>query len=180
MKVTEAGGGSCSQTKPLPAGRHKGLTQCDGDYCEQTNPVNGETARCALSARGIRYWKYIPRYSDLDRDKDYEPCPFAGPAYQYTRNVLASGQWAQKKYKQERAALGLVYVDEKPSAVADEVVDPASEWGQFVARLRSDALVAVRQVSYQRLLETWCPRFPEDESLARLAERSAEGVSKVG
>ena len=79
---TEIGGGACSQTRPLSSGEHEGIIQCDGNYRQQTNPVNEKTARCALSAKGIRYWKYIPRYFELDADVDREPCPFAGPAYQ--------------------------------------------------------------------------------------------------
>jgi len=177
-KFTEAGGGPCSQTKPLSSGKHKGLIQCDGNYREQTNPVNGKTARCALTAKGIRYWKYVPRYFDLDAHVDHEPCPFSGPAYQYMRNTLAAGQWA-RDHDQERAAFGLIYVEGESFSVAGEVADPQSEWGQFVARLRSDAPVAVQAVSYQRLLETWCQHFPEDESLARLAEWFAERVSNV-
>jgi hypothetical protein len=60
-KFTESGGGPCSQTKPRPSGEHEGIIQCDGNYKDQTNAVNGKTARCALSAKDIRYWKYIPR-----------------------------------------------------------------------------------------------------------------------
>jgi hypothetical protein len=41
-KFTEAGGGPCSQPKPLSSGPHRGLRQCDGTYREQTNPVNGK------------------------------------------------------------------------------------------------------------------------------------------
>jgi hypothetical protein len=113
---------------------------------------------------------------------DHEPCPFAGPAYQYMRNVLAAAQLARRKDRpkeEQRAAFGLIYVEGESFAVADEVADPQSEWGQFVARLRSDAPVAVQAVSYQRLLKAWCQRFPEDESLARLAEWLAERVSNV-
>jgi len=181
-KFTEVGGGSCSQTKPLSSGKHKGLIQCDGNYRQQTNPVNGKTARCALFAKDIHYWKYIPRYFDLGKDKDYDPCPFAGSAYQYMRNVLAAAQLARQKGKPkegQRAAFGLIYVEGGAFSMANEVADPQSEWGQFAARLRSDAPVAVQAVSYQRLLKAWCQCFPEDESLAGLAEWFAERVSNV-
>ncbi len=182
-KFTESGGGSCSQTKPRSSGEHEGIIQCDGSYKEQTNPVNNKTARCALSAKRIRYWKHIPKYLDLDRDKDYEPCPFAGPAYQYMRNLLAAAQLARRKSKPERkvrAAFGLVYVEGEPFAVANEAADPHSEWGQFVARLRSDSSLAVGVISYQRLLEIWCSRLPEDPVLARLADWVTERVDDVG
>jgi hypothetical protein len=167
-KFTETGGGPCSQPKRRTSRAHQGLRQCDGNYREQTNPVNGKTARCALTAKGIRYWEHIPTYFDLARDKDHVPCPFAGPAYQYMRNLLAAGEWARRR-KKERGAFGLVYVAGEGFPVSAEVADPGSEWGQFITRLRPDAPVAVRAVSYQELLKAWRQCMPEDEILADLA-----------
>jgi len=178
-KFTEAGGGPCSQTRPLSSGKHKGLIQCDGNYKEQLNPVNGKTARCALSAKGIRYWKHIPLYFDLDKDRDSKPCPFAGPAYQYMRNVLVAAQLARQQ-RRSRAAFGLVYVVGEQFSMSNEVADPQSEWGQFVKSLRFDAPLAVQAISYQHLLETWCQRLPEDSVLVRLANWFAERVRDVG
>ena len=142
-KFTEAGGGPCSQPNRRPSGAHQGLRQCDGNYREQTNPVNGKTARCALSAKGIRYWEHIPTYFDLAADQDYEPCPFAGPAYQYMRNLLAAGEWARRR-KKKRVAFGLVYVAGEGFPVSAEVADPESEWGQFITGLRPDSPVAIQ------------------------------------
>ena len=178
-KFTEAGGGPCSQTEPLSSGRHKGLIQCDGNYREQINPVNNKTARCALSGKGIRYWKYIPACFDLDRDRDYEPCPFAGPAYQYMRNVLAAARWA-RRHKKTHAAFGLVNVAGEPFPMSSEVTDPQGEWGQFVARLRPDAPLTVAAVSYQGLLKTWRWLLPDDHVLAQLADWVTERVRDVG
>lgn len=182
-KFTEAGGGPCSQRRPLPLGKRKGLIQCDGNYREQINPVNGETDRCALSAKNIRYWKHIPSHFNLDKDSDYEPCPFAGPAYQYMRNVLAVAQLAKRRNKsgaKARAAFGLVYVAGEPFPMCNEVGNPGGEWGQFVARLRSDSSLAVGTISYQRLLEMWCLCLPEDPVLARLTDWVTERVDDVG
>lgn len=178
-KFTEVSGGPCSQTKPLSSGRHKGLIQCDGNYREQTNPVNGKTARCALSAKSIRYWKYIPKYFDLDRGKDYEPCPFAGPAYQYMRNTLAAGQWA-KNHDQKRAAFGLVYVKGDAFPLANEVADPQSEWSQFTAHLRADSPLEIATVSYQSILDAWRRRLPKDRVLAQLDDWVMERVHNAG
>jgi hypothetical protein len=166
-KFTEAGGSPCSQPNHRPSGAHQGLRQCDGNYHEQTNPVNGKTARCALSAKGIRYWEHIPTYFDLNADHDYGPCPFAGPAYQYMRNLLAAGEWARRR-KKERAAFGLVYVAGEGFPVSAEVADPGSEWNQFIARLRPDSAVAAKAISYQALLQTWRQCLPEDDVLADL------------
>lgn len=167
-KFTEASGGPCSQPNRRPSGAHQGLRQCDGNYREQTNPVNGRTARCALSAKGIRYWEHIPTYFDLACDQDHVPCPFAGPAYQYMRNLLAAGEGARRP-KKVRAAFGLVYVAGEGFPVSAEVADPGSEWGRFVARLRPDSPVAVKAVSYQDLLQAWRECLPKDVMLADLA-----------
>jgi hypothetical protein len=180
-KFTEAGGGPCSQPQPLTSGRHRGLIQCDGNYREQHNPANGKTARCALSAKGIRYWKHIPTYFGLNADYDYEPCPFAGPAYQYMRNLLAAGEWASRR-KKKRGAFGLVYVAGDGFPVSVEVTDPGSEWGRFIARLRPDSPVAVKAVSYQALLQIWHECLPEDEVVGDLAawvEEKVQGVSQA-
>ena len=132
-----------------------------------------------MSAKGIRYWKHIPLYFDLDKDRDSKPCPFAGPAYQYMRNVLVAAQLARQQ-RRSRAAFGLVYVVGEQFSMSNEVADPQSEWGQFVKSLRFDAPLAVQAISYQHLLETWCQRLPEDSVLVRLANWFAERVRDVG
>lgn len=86
-KFTEPGGG-CSQPSPLRSGVNGGVRQCNGAYETQINVVNGIEARCALSAKGIRYWEHIPLIFDLDPTSDYRPCPFAGDAFQWMRNSL--------------------------------------------------------------------------------------------
>jgi hypothetical protein len=64
-KFTEPGG-HCSQVVPIGKGRHRGVRQCNGDYALQTNPVKGKTARCALTAKRILYWKTIPSVFGFD------------------------------------------------------------------------------------------------------------------
>jgi hypothetical protein len=147
----------------------QGLRQCDGNYHEQTNPVNGRTARCALSAKGIRYWEHIPTYFNLAGDQDHKPCPFAGPAYQYMRNLLAAGEWARRR-KKEQAAFGLVYVAGEGFPMSLEVADPGSEWGRFISLLRPNSPVVVKAISYQALLQAWRRCLPEDLVLADLED----------
>jgi hypothetical protein len=168
-KFTETGGGPCSQPNRRPSGAHQGLRQCDGNYHEQTNPVNGKTARCALSAKGIRYWEHIPTYFNLAGDQDHKPCPFAGPAYQYMRNLLAAGEWARRR-KKEQAAFGLVYVAGEGFPMSLEVADPGSEWGRFISLLRPNSPVVVKAISYQALLQAWRRCLPEDLVLADLED----------
>jgi hypothetical protein len=86
-KFTESGG-TCSQPIPIRKGPHRGQRQCTGDYRRQTNPISGATARCALTAKGIRYWDSIPGIFGVDSTAEYRPCPFKGDAYQWMRNVV--------------------------------------------------------------------------------------------
>jgi len=86
-KFTEPGG-SCSQTKRIASGRGAGLPQCDGAYHTQVNPRSGAEARCALSAKGIRYWDALPAVFALDPEADLTPCPFRGEAFQWMRNMV--------------------------------------------------------------------------------------------
>ena len=69
-KFTEVGG-PCSQPMPIRTGVHKGLRQCNGNYEMQTNPANGQTAKCVLSAKDIRYWDVIPSVLTFDNSNDY-------------------------------------------------------------------------------------------------------------
>ena len=166
-KFTERGG-LCSQTRPLSSGKHKGLIQCDGYYRKQQNPVNGKWSRCALSAKKIRYWTYVPKYFDWVNDTDHEPCPFADTAYQYMRNALAAARWARRR-KLARAGFGLVYVEGQAFPMSRETATPDSEWNSFVSHLREDVALKIEAMSYQQLLKTWCQCFPEDQVLADLA-----------
>lgn len=84
-KFTETGGAKCSQRKPIAKGAHRGIVQCNGNYALQTNLANGLTARCALTAKAIRYWEVIPEVFDLSAEIDHSPCPFAGPWFQWMR-----------------------------------------------------------------------------------------------
>lgn len=165
-KFTERGG-LCSQTQPLSSGKHKGLIQCDGYYRKQQNPVNDKWSRCALSAKKIRYWTYIPKYFDLANDTDHKPCPFAGTAYQYMRNALAAARWA-RGHKLARAGFGLVYVDGQEFSMSREVAARDSEWNRFVKNLREDTTLTIQAMSYQRILEAWAQCMPQNQVLADL------------
>jgi hypothetical protein len=176
-KFTESGG-CCSQTQPQPSGKHKGKIQCDGNYRKQVNPVNGKMDRCALSAKGIRYWRYVPKYFDWANDRDYEPCPFAGPAYQYMRNALVAARLARRKGR-KRGGFGLVYVTGKQFPMSIEVADPDSEWNDFRRHLRPEATLAIEAISYQQILEAWRQRLSQDQVLADLATWVDEKVQAV-
>ena len=77
-KFTEPDGGSCSQTTPIALKDGTKSPQCNGRYEQQRNPLTGSVHRCALSAKGIRYWDLAPAVLRVSSDTDYDPCPFAG------------------------------------------------------------------------------------------------------
>lgn len=166
-KFTEAGGGPCSQPPE----------QCNGRYEMQTNPKNGIQARCALTGKGVEYWRWTPRYFTLDNTQSYDPCPFAGPAYQYMRNLLVAGRMA--RWNKRRGAFGIVYVEGKHFPMTVEVTDANSEWGRFKALLRSDCALSVATISYQELLELWCKAHPTDTTLYELAKWVHQKVERI-
>lgn len=146
-KFTETDGGTCSQPKPLVKGAHKGLVQCNGNYALQTNPVNGKINRCALSAKGIRYWEMIPEVFRYNAGTDCSPCPFAGPWYQWMRNMTNAYAIAQESGR--RAAFCLVYADAPGLPVADMV--HSDQWQAFLSQTRPGRISA-QAFSYQELI----------------------------
>jgi restriction endonuclease-like protein len=112
LKFTEAGAGCCSQPQPLRSGDHKGQVQCNGNYEMQTNPVNAIVSSCALTGKGIQYWKVIPNVFNLSATNVYAPCPFAGSGFQWMRNLTVCQLVAAKQRLQPCCVI--VYVD-KPT-----------------------------------------------------------------
>jgi hypothetical protein len=94
-KFTEPAG-SCSQTRRLRSGRGAGLPQCTGRYELQRNPRTGKEARCALSAKEIRYWEVVPAIFDLDASASHAPCPFKGEAFQWMRNMVLAHELSRQ------------------------------------------------------------------------------------
>lgn len=145
-KFTETNGGACSQTRTLSRGAHRGLRQCDGSYHVQTNPVTGSTGRCALTAKGVIYWKLIPELLAIDAEADHDPCPFAGGWYQWMRNIVAARALSVSAGK--AGAFVLAYAD-GPFPMAGHVA--SSDWSRLEALVRG--VVPLRAVSYQQLLQ---------------------------
>jgi hypothetical protein len=146
-KFTEADGGACSQVDEIGKGAHKGLRQCNGNYEEQVNLVNGKSARCALTAKGVRYWDLIPDVMNLDAKMDYTPCPVAGGSYQWMRNLVAARALSLKA--RVPAAFGLVYAD-GPFPMAKKLKDP--EWKRQLTKSVAGRAVHLEAVSYQELI----------------------------
>jgi hypothetical protein len=146
-KFTEADGGRCSQTQPVASGAHRGQRQCSGDYALQTNPVNGVRERCALSGKGIRYWSVIPRVFDLRAESDHRPCPFAGPWFQWMRNLVLCHEVAAGRGL--RPAFVVVYADGLGLPIAAKTREGG--WADLEAALRP-AAVQFRTISFQRVV----------------------------
>ena len=97
-KFTEKGG-ACSQILPIKKGVAAGRRQCTGRYELQGHPATQVTAHCTLSGKGIRYWDVIPKIFDLDQTASYDPCPFAGEAFQWMRNMTLADELGRDQGK---------------------------------------------------------------------------------
>jgi len=163
-KFTEPDGGVCGQTQPITKGRRAGLRQCTGHYRSQTNAANGREARCALSAKGLRYWDYVPTVFGFDADVNYTPCPFAGPWFQWMRNLTTAAAVGQ--HNQLRPAFVVVYADEPRLPMATRVRQPG--W-QRLESIVNPAAVTFRTQSYQSLLALAHRADPADPLWPELA-----------
>ncbi len=141
-KFTEQDGGACSQTK-----KQSGATPCDGNYGEDGAQEHDMTSRCALTEKGIQYWDIIPKVFHLDAHTDYKPCPFAGPAYQWMRNLVVAYKVGRQKNK--KPAVVIVYADHKNLSMAQKVKSEA--WTEFTESVRQDH-VSLHVRSYQEIL----------------------------
>jgi hypothetical protein len=170
-KFTEPGGGTCSQTKTLSRGAHRGLRQCDGSYHVQTNPVTRTKGRCALTAKGVKYWSLVPEVLAVDPEVDYQPCPFAGEGYQWMRNLVSAR--ALSAPQGVAGAFVLAYAD-GPFPVARHV--RSASWTDFLSTVRPARSSASARARYLVEAVQPAPR-PEDQTLVRLSclEDDAEG-----
>ena len=146
-KFTEADGGACSQVNQRGKGAHEGMAQCNGNYEEQVNPINGKLARCALTAKGVRYWDLIPDVMNIDPNVDHTPCPVAGGSYQWMRNLAAARALSLKAGVP--AAFGLVYAD-GPFPMAKKLND--KKWKDRLTDSVAGRAVHLEGISYHELI----------------------------
>ena len=157
-KFTEQDGGACSQTV-----KRNDSIPCNGSYVQQIDQRNGMTSRCALSGKGIQYWDIIPKVFHLDVEADYQPCPFAGPAYQWMRNLVVAYKVARQKNKQP--AVVIIYADSPGLPMAKKIRSRA--WTGFTKTVRQDQ-VPLHVRSYQQIL-----------TLAQEASRHGNGEQAI-
>jgi len=146
-KFTEISGAKCSQRKPIAKGANRGIVQCNGSYALQTNLANKLESRCALTAKAIRYWEVIPQVFNLTSDIDYSPCPFAGPWFQWMRNLTVCHAVARSQGQQP--AFVLAYADGPTLPVAGHV--RSLDWQTFLGHTRPEA-IQCHAVSFQEIL----------------------------
>jgi len=173
-KFTEPDGGPCSQTRPIKSGRHRGMVPCNGAYTPQVNPVNGRKAPCALTGKGLRYWELVPEVFKFPNDLGYLPCPFAGPWFQWMRNLTVC--WAAARQAQRRPAFVLVYADGPTLPMAERI--RSADWQRFLRQVRPGA-VSVHTLSHQALVglaQAACPEDPQWPDLARWVQRKISSV----
>lgn len=163
-KFTENDGGTCSQTQRIRRGSHKGLRQCDGRYMWQTNPANGLEARCALTAKGIRYWETIAHVFDYAVAESYFECPFAGPWFQWMRNL--TNCYASAQLAGLRPACVLAYADAASLPMAARV--RSAEWQRLQSHLQPHA-ITFQAFSYQQLIALAQAAVPQDTTWPKLA-----------
>lgn len=148
-KFCESTGGPCSQAQPLRIGSKAGIAQCSGNYVDQINPVNGKQSRCSLTAKGIRYWSVLPNVLDIDLEADYLPCPFAGPSYQWMRNIAVSSSLAATAGL--KAGVLVVYADSGELPFAQMIRNDAN---LGIRHLIRPSELAFGVISFQHLLQS--------------------------
>lgn len=163
-KFTESDGGGCSQTGRLPSGPHRGQRQCTGSYMWQVNPATGEEARCALTAKGLRYWEVVPRVFDYDAEQSYFECPFAGAWFQWMRNLTVCYEAAQQSGR--RPAFVVAYADGPGLSMAARV--RSAEWERLRGRLQPRA-ISFQAMAYQDLIALARSSAPADPTWPALA-----------
>jgi hypothetical protein len=147
-KFTEKDGGGCSQWKPLSGKTvNAGLVQCNGNYEPQVNPVNGKSAHCALTGKGIRYWEIIPTVFGFDAGSTYRPCPFKGGWYQWMRNLVVAHEISRTSHMP--AAFIVLYAD-GPFSMPRKI-RAGDDWRRLIDNA-SIGSIPLMTASYQSLL----------------------------
>ena len=148
-KLSEVEIGSCSRPELGPSDSNYETDHCDGAYTCQ----RGRSERCALTERGIAYWRYIPGLLTGPADADMRTCPLRS-TYQLVRNILAACVRSDGTLDQAGHAV-LLYDGRNPdfaeggqgheawqavhSALKNPVLLRRCTWQELAACLRQDA-----------------------------------------
>jgi hypothetical protein len=122
----------------------------------------------------MRYWDVIPDVFGLDPDRSYLPCPFAGPWFQWMRNLTSC--LAVARAAGLRPAFLVVYADSPALPMAQRVRLP--EWQRLTAAVDPQA-ITFGALSYQALVDLAshaCPHDPTWDELALWVQRKIDSV----
>jgi hypothetical protein len=111
------------------------------------NPANKLEGRCALSAKGIAYWDFIPDVFGYSAETSIAPCPFAGPWFQWMRNLTTA--YAVAKRHRLQPAFVMAFADGPGLAMAQRI--QGTDW-QWLGNRVDPAYVSFRALSIQQLL----------------------------
>jgi hypothetical protein len=153
------------------------MVQCNRAYTPQVNPLNGRSAACALTGKGLRYWEIVPEVFKFPNDLGYWPCPFAGPWFQWMRNLTVC--WAAARHSHRHPAFVLAYADGPTLPMAERVHSP--DWERFTHQIKSGA-ITVETWSYQELVKlarAACPEEPRWVQLDEWVRRKIDGVCQA-
>jgi hypothetical protein len=122
----------------------------------------------------MRYWELIPEVFGLDPDRSYLPCPFAGPWFQWMRNLTSCVAIARQAGLQ--AAFLVVYADGPRLPMAQRVRLP--EWQRLTGTINPRA-IAFRALSYQALIAQARQAAPHNPTLPDLAQWVQRKIDSV-
>jgi len=155
-KFTETDGGACS--RPLPKQEFDGLSECNGDYDWQEDPiryalfshfgVSIKDAKCALSRAGIRYWDFIAEVLHIDPTRIFRPCPLNASLYQWARNLILC--WRVATSSGLIPIVLIVFAHQPGLPMSDRIGSRA--WKALVRSVRQDRIL-FRTVSYQKIID---------------------------
>lgn len=138
-KFTEYEVGSCSHVRLKPG--HP--TWCDGKYT-----LKEGKHRCPLTAKGLKYWRYVPEVFHWKNDTDISPCPLFRN-YQLVRNILAIGVQPDGSVSLDKGHAVLVYDQRNPAF--QEHGNGYRAYHETKSALKNPAML--RKVSWQSITE---------------------------
>lgn len=103
---------------------------CDGSYSIQGR----RSHRCALTEKGIRYWKYLPDLFHWPPDRDHDPCLF-DRIYQLARNAMAAAVTPDGRLDPTGGHVLVVYDARNPQFLEGGAAWKQLEWAEAECRV---------------------------------------------
>jgi len=129
-------GSGCSKTKPK-----NGDVECNGSY----TPKKFTLIKCALTEiNKTKYWDYIPKIFEYEKEKDYETCPCRTNQYQLIRN-LCIGKALSEKPPKKKIENYLIYYNSETCPLSKKIKEKT-----FLENLKDEK--SLKDISYNDLL----------------------------